>query len=324
MRRLPYIYARCMNHFISFRDVEDKEALLEQALSFARDPWQSEDAGRHKTLGMLFFNPSLRTRLSTQQAAYQLGMKVIGLNADQGWKMEFEEGVVMNADRAEHVKEAAAVMSQMVDLIAIRSFPGLTDRDKDYREEVMTGFCKYSRVPILNLESSTLHPLQSFADIMTMEQHRSQDRKNTKVVLTWAPHIRALPQAVANSFSQWTLGYGYDLVITHPEGYELDEAFTPGARIEYDQDKAMEGADFVYAKNWSAYRDYGKILSQDPSWMITSKKMDLTSQGKFMHCLPTRRNLEIADEVLDGPDSLVLKQARNRIFAAQAVLFGLL
>lgn len=313
-----------MNHFISFKDVEDKQALLLQALSFVDLPWQMESRGNHKTLGMLFFNPSLRTRISTQQAAYQLGMQVISMNADQGWKIEFEDGVVMNADRAEHVREAAGVLSQLVDVIAIRSFPGLVDRDKDYREEVMTQFVKFANVPVINLESSTLHPLQSFADIMTLEQYRHAARPHTKVVLTWAPHIRALPQAVANSFAQWALGYDYDLVITHPEGYALDETFTRGARIEYNQEVAFEGADFVYAKNWSSFQDYGKVLNQDTEWMVTQKKMNLTNNGKFMHCLPTRRNLEISDEVLDGPDSLVLKQAKNRIFAAQAVLNELL
>jgi len=313
-----------MNHFISIQDVEDKQALLHQALSFIESPWQNESRGQRKTLGMLFFNPSLRTRLSTQQAAYQLGMKVISMNADQGWKIEFEDGVIMNADKAEHVREAAAVMSQLVDMIAIRSFPGLVNRDKDYQEEVMTQFVKFATVPIVNLESSTLHPLQSFADIITLEQHRKASRPKTKVVLTWAPHIRALPQAVSNSFAQWALGYEYDLVITHPEGYQLNENFTHGARIEYDQLAAFEGADFIYAKNWSSYEDYGKVLCTDPDWMITKEKMKLTNQGKFMHCLPTRRNLEIADDVLDSPDSLVVKQAKNRIFAAQAVLNELL
>ncbi|MDZ4707679.1 MAG: N-acetylornithine carbamoyltransferase [Saprospiraceae bacterium] len=313
-----------MNHFISLQDVEDKQALLRQALSFIEVPWQNESRGFHKTLGMLFFNPSLRTRLSTQQAAYQLGMKVISMNADQGWKIEFEDGVIMNADKAEHVREAAAVMSQLVDMIAIRSFPGLIDRDKDYREEVMTQFVKFATVPIINLESSTLHPLQSFADIITIEQYRKASPHQTKVVLTWAPHIRALPQAVSNSFAQWALGYEYDLVIAHPEGYRLNESFTRGARIEYDQRVAFEGADFIYAKNWSSYEDYGKVLSADPDWMITKEKMALTNQGKIMHCLPTRRNLEIADEVLDSPNSLVVKQAKNRIFAAQAVLNELL
>jgi len=313
-----------MNHFISIQDVEDKQALLHQALSFIESPWQNESRGQRKTLGMLFFNPSLRTRLSTQQAAYQLGMKVISMNADQGWKIEFEDGVIMNADKAEHVREAAAVMSQLVDMIAIRSFPGLVNRDKDYQEEVMTQFVKFATVPIVNLESSTLHPLQSFADIITLEQHRKASRPKTKVVLTWAPHIRALPQAVSNSFAQWALGYEYDLVITHPEGYQLNENFTHGARIEYDQLAAFEGADFIYAKNWSSYEDYGKVLCTDPDWMITKEKMTLTNQAKFMHCLPIRRNLEIADDVLDSPDSLVVKQAKNRIFAAQAVLNELL
>jgi N-succinyl-L-ornithine transcarbamylase len=313
-----------MKKFISLQDVMDRPALLNRALACISDPYQYETMGRRKTLGMVFFNPSLRTRMSTQQAAYRLGMKVISMNADQGWKIEFEDGAVMNADRAEHVKEAAAVMSQMVDIIAIRSFPGLVDRDKDYQEEVMHQFSKYASVPILNLESSTVHPCQSLADMITLEQHRKKERSKTKVVLTWAPHIRALPQAVANSFTQWTLGYDYDLVITHPEGYELDPQFTQGAQIEYDQNKAFEGADFIYAKNWSSYLDYGKILTQDPSWMVTDKKMKQTAQAYFMHCLPTRRNLEIADDVLDSPYSLVVYQAKNRIPAAQAVLYELL
>jgi N-succinyl-L-ornithine transcarbamylase len=311
-------------NFISLHDVPDKEALLKKALSIKQDPWQFEKTGHRKSIGILFFNPSLRTRISTQQAAYRLGMHVISMNADQGWKIEFEDGAIMNADKAEHVKEAARVMSQMVDIIAIRSFPGLTDRDKDYQEEVMNSFVKYASVPIVNLESSTVHPCQSFADIITMEEHRKRERNNTKVVLTWAPHIRALPQAVANSFAQWAFGYDYDLTITHPEGYELDTNFTEGVKIEYDQDKALANADFVYAKNWSSYQDYGKILSQDPSWLITDKKMSLTNGAYFMHCLPTRRNLEIADDVLDSSYSLVIKQAENRIHAAQAVLHEIL
>lgn len=309
-----------MKQFISLHDVRDKEALLRKALAIKTNPWQFETIGHHKTIGLVFFNPSLRTRMSTQQAAYRLGMQVISMNADQGWKIEFEDGAVMNADRAEHIKEAAAVMSQMVDMLAIRSFPGLTDRDKDYSEEVMQSFAQYATVPIINLESSTVHPCQSFADMITLEEHRKKERKKTKVVLSWAPHIRALPQAVSNSFAQWALGYDYDLTITHPEGYELDTHFTRGATIEHDQDKAFEGADFIYAKNWSSFTDYGKVLSQDASWMITDKKMKLTDHAFFMHCLPTRRNLEIADDVLDSNYSLVIRQAENRIHAAQAVL----
>lgn len=313
-----------MKQFISLHDVRDKEALLQKALAIKKNPWQHESIGHHKTIGLVFFNPSLRTRMSTQQAAYRLGMQVISMNADQGWKIEFEDGAVMNADRAEHIKEAAAVMSQMVDMLAIRSFPGLTDRDKDYSEEVMHSFARYATVPIINLESSTLHPCQSFADMITLEEHRKKERKKTKVVLTWAPHIRALPQAVSNSFAQWALGYDYDLTITHPEGYELDTQFTRGATIEYDQDKAFEGADFIYAKNWSSFIDYGKVLAQDASWMIIDKKMKLTDKAYFMHCLPTRRNLEIADDVLDSNYSLVIRQAENRIHAAQAVLHEIL
>lgn len=313
-----------MKHFISLGDVDDKERFLQSALDIIDHPWNYETVGKHKTIGLIFFNPSLRTRMSTQQAAYRLGMQVISMNADQGWKIEFEDGAIMNLDRAEHVKEAAAVMSQMVDMLAIRSFPTLNDKEADYKEIVMNQFCNYATVPIINLESSTLHPCQSFADVITMEQHRKKARNKTKVVLSWAPHIRALPQAVSNSFAQWVLGYDYDLVITHPPGYELDIKFTQGAKIEYDQDKAFEGADFVYAKNWSSFQDYGKILTEDNTWMITDKKMKLTDRGYFMHCLPTRRNLEIADDVLDSDYSLVLKQAKNRITAAQTVIKELL
>lgn len=313
-----------MKHFISLGDVDDKERFLQSALDIIDHPWNYETVGKHKTIGLIFFNPSLRTRMSTQQAAYRLGMQVISMNADQGWKIEFEDGAIMNLDRAEHVKEAAAVMSQMVDMLAIRSFPTLNDKEADYKEIVMNQFCTYATVPIINLESSTLHPCQSFADVITMEQHRKKARNKTKVVLSWAPHIRALPQAVSNSFAQWVLGYDYDLVITHPPGYELDTKFTQGAKIEYDQDKAFEGADFVYAKNWSSFQDYGKILTEDNTWMITDKKMKLTDSGYFMHCLPTRRNLEIADDVLDSDYSLVLKQAKNRITAAQTVIKELL
>lgn len=313
-----------MKHFISLGDVDDKESFLQSALDIIDHPWNYETVGKHKTIGLIFFNPSLRTRMSTQQAAYRLGMQVISMNADQGWKIEFEDGAIMNLDRAEHVKEAAAVMSQMVDMLAIRSFPTLNDKEADYKEIVMNQFCTYATVPIINLESSTLHPCQSFADVITMEQHRKKARNKTKVVLSWAPHIRALPQAVSNSFAQWVLGYDYDLVITHPPGYELDTKFTQGAKIEYDQDKAFEGADFVYAKNWSSFQDYGKILTEDNTWMITDKKMKLTDSGYFMHCLPTRRNLEIADDVLDSDYSLVLKQAKNRITAAQTVIKELL
>lgn len=313
-----------MKHFISLGDVDDKERFLQSALDIIDHPWNYETVGKHKTIGLIFFNPSLRTRMSTQQAAYRLGMQVISMNADQGWKIEFEDGAIMNLDRAEHVKEAAAVMSQMVDMLAIRSFPTLNDKEADYKEIVMNQFCNYATVPIINLESSTLHPCQSFADVITMEQHRKKARNKTKVVLSWAPHIRALPQAVSNSFAQWVLGYDYDLVITHPPGYELDTKFTQGAKIEYDQDKAFEGADFVYAKNWSSFQDYGKILTEDNTWMITDKKMKLTDSGYFMHCLPTRRNLEIADDVLDSDYSLVLKQAKNRITAAQTVIKELL
>lgn len=314
-----------MRHFLSAKDAGDVNALVKKALEYKVQPLKDKPAGAGKTLGMLFLNPSLRTRISTQLAARNLGMEVIVFNIDkEGWQLELMDGVVMNGNTTEHVKEAAAVLGQYFSILAIRTFPGLTDKKLDYSEHVINQFIKYAGVPVLSLESATLHPLQSLADLITIQETFREKRK-PKVVLTWAPHIKALPQAVPNSFAEWINAWGgSEFVITHPEGYELDEKFSGNAQIEYHQDKALEGADFVYVKNWSSYRDYGKIVSKDASWMITHKKIQPTFNAKVMHCLPVRRNLVIADEVLDGPSSIVIQQAGNRVWAAQAVLSELL
>lgn len=310
-----------MKHFISTHDVASIPALIKSGLEFKANPYQSKELGRNKTIGLLFLNPSLRTRISTQVAAKNLGMETIVFNVDKdGWQLEFGEGVVMNGNTTEHVKEAAAVLGQYVNILGVRSFPSLSDKEKDYSEYVINAFVKYSGVPVVSLESATLHPLQSLADIITITETWKEKRK-PKVVLTWAPHVKALPQAVPNSFAQWVNAWGEsDFVIAHPEGYHLDEKFTKGATITHNQDEALKGADFVYVKNWSSYNDYGKILNSDPSWMITNKKVSLTHSGKIMHCLPVRRNLVIADEVLDGSSSIVVQEAGNRVWAAQAVL----
>ena len=314
-----------MRNFLSVKDTPDINALVTLALEYKAQPFKDRQLGAGKTLGMLFLNPSLRTRVSTQVAARNLGMEVIVFNVDkEGWQLELMDGVVMNGNTTEHVKEAAAVLGQYFSILAVRTFPGLTDKKLDYSEHVISQFVKYAGVPVLSLESATLHPLQSVADLVTIQETFMEMRK-PKVVLTWAPHVKALPQAVPNSFAEWINAWGEsDFVITHPKGYELDSRFAGDARIEYNQDKALEGADFVYVKNWSSYKDYGKILSSDASWMIRSKKTERTNGGKVMHCLPVRRNLVIADEVLDGPSSIVIQQAGNRVWPAQAVLSQLL
>jgi N-succinyl-L-ornithine transcarbamylase len=308
-----------MKHFLSINDVTDLNQLITSGIVSKRNPFGDADLGKNKTIGLLFFNSSLRTRLSTQKAAQNLGLNVIMMNVGQdGWGLEMEEGVIMNGDKAEHVKEAAAVIGRYCDIIGIRSFAGLQDREKDYQEIVFQQFKKYSEVPIVNLESATRHPLQSLADCITIEEFRVKERP--KVVLTWLPHFKALPQAVANSFCEWMNPINVELVITHPEGYDLAPEFVGRGQVIYDQNKALEGADFVYGKNWSSYNQYGQVLSSDPSWMITEAKMSLTDNGKFMHCLPLRRNMKVADEVLDGPRSLVIEQAANREWSAQAAL----
>ena len=311
-----------MKKFTSVHDVKNIDQLIQQALDFKKSPLSHSGFGKGKTLGMVFFNPSLRTRMSTQKAAQNLGMSVISLNVKDGWQLEFDNEVIMNGDKAEHIKEAAAVMSQFVDVLAVRSFPSLTDKEKDYSDFVLEKFIQYSSVPILSLESAIRHPLQSLADLITIKEHQKTARP--KVVLTWAPHPKALPQAVANSFAEWMDFGNIDLTITHPEGYELAPEFSKNANIEYDQNKAFTNADFVYAKNWSAYFDYGKIIIPKENWQITSEKMALTNDGNFMHCLPVRRNVVVADAVLDSPNSLVIQQTNNRTFAAQSVLSNLI
>jgi len=311
-----------MKQFISVNDVPDLPLLLKTALDLKAEPFADKHLGENKMLGLIFFNPSLRTRLSTQKAAVNLGMQVMVMNAGQdGWALETEDGVLMNGNKAEHIKEAAAVMGRYCDILGVRSFPELLDKERDYSEHVIKQFIKYSGVPIISLESGTLHPLQSFADLITITE---SGIKKPKVVLTWAPHIRALPQAVPNSFVQWMGVADVDFTITNPKGYELESSFTKNVKIEYDQEKALENANFIYVKNWSAYNDYGKILTDGKEWMLTEEKLKNAAKSKIMHCLPVRRGLELSDEILDGPRSLVLDQAENRVFAAQAVLKSIL
>lgn len=314
-----------MKKFTSVNDVVNINQLVLEALVEKKFPFANNHLGKNKTLGLIFLNPSLRTRLSTQRAAQNLGMNAIVMNLDkEGWNMETKEGVVMNGLAAEHIKEAAAVIGQYCNIIGVRSFPKFQSRDEDYSEEILNKFLKYSGVPVISLESATLHPFQSLADLITItEIWNSKSRtpnSKPKVVLSWAPHPKILPQAVPNSFSEWILKTNFDFVITHPRGYELADEFTKGAKIIYNQEEAFKGADFIYAKNWSSYREYGKILSQDKEWMITNKKMSQTDNAKFMHCLPVRRNIVVADEVLDGPNSIVIQQAQNRIYSAQVIL----
>lgn len=320
-----------LKNFTSVNDITDIDSILNDALSLKKNPFAFASLGKNKTLGLMFLNPSLRTRLSTQKAAMNLGMNVIVMNVDkEGWALEMQDGVVMNGTTVEHVKEAAAVMGQYCDIIGIRCFPGLKDKNEDYNEVVLNKFLKYCGVPIVSLESATLHPLQSFADLITITEHKKN--KRPKVVLTWAPHVKALPQAVPNSFAEWMckaagstgLTTSVDFVITHPEGYELDKKFTNGATITHNQDEALKNADFIYVKNWSCYTDYGKISCMDTNWMITNKKLAITNNAKVMHCLPVRRGIELSHEILDGPNSLVIQQAANRVYSAQAVLKNIL
>ncbi|QIL75661.1 N-acetylornithine carbamoyltransferase [Hymenobacter sp. HDW8] len=313
-----------MKNFTSFADAGDYKALLQQALEIKANPYGYQHIGKNKTVGLIFFNPSLRTRLSSIKAAYNLGAQAWVLNAGaDSWTLEMADGAVMNGGTQEHIKEAIAVMSQYCDVLGVRTFPTLKDREADYSEEVFNKILKYATVPVISLESATLHPLQSFADLITVAEHKQKER--VKVVLTWAPHVRALPQCVPNSFADWFSEIDWvDFVITHPEGYELAPQFTKGARIEYDQKKALEGADFVQAKNWSSYLDYGQVISNDPSWMITPEHLAGTHDAKFLHCLPVRRNVEVSDAVLDSPNSLVIQEAGNRVFSMQTVLHEIL
>lgn len=310
-----------MKKFTCVDDIGPLDKALAEAALIKKDRFAFQNLGRNKTLLMIFFNSSLRTRLSTQKAAMNLGMNVIVLDVNQGaWKLETERGVIMDGDKAEHLLEAIPVMGCYCDIIGVRSFAGLKDKREDYEERIINQFVKYSGRPVFSMEAATGHPLQSFADLITIEEYKTKERP--KVVMTWAPHPKALPQAVPNSFAQWMVAAGYDLVITHPHGYELAPEFTRGATIEYDQRKALEGADFVYAKNWSAYADpnYGKVLSTDRSWTVDADKMGLTDNAFFMHCLPVRRNMIVTDEVIESDRSIVIPEAANREISAQAVL----
>lgn len=310
-----------MKHFTCAADIGPWRDAVKEALDIKADRFAFSSLGRNRTLLMIFFNSSLRTRLSTQKAAMNLGMNVMVLDVNQGaWKLETERGVVMDGDKAEHLLEAIPVMGCYCDVIGVRSFASLSDRDADYAETVLGQFIRYSGKPVVSMEAATRHPLQSFADLITIEEYKRTERP--KVVLTWAPHPKALPQAVPNSFCEWMNMTDYDFVITHPHGYELAPEFTAGARIEYDQDKALEGADFVYAKNWSAFAgdNYGKVLSTDPSWTISKEKMALTDDAFFMHCLPVRRNMIVTDDVIESPRSIVIPEAANREISAQTVL----
>ncbi|MFI3328675.1 MAG: N-acetylornithine carbamoyltransferase [Rikenellaceae bacterium] len=310
-----------MKNFTTVADIGDLKAAVKEALEVKKDRFAYQDLGRNKTLLMIFFNSSLRTRLSTQKAAMNLGMNVMVLDVNQGaWKLETERGVVMDGDKPEHLLEAIPVMGSYCDVIGVRSFAQFESKADDYSEVVIEQFIKYSGRPVFSMEGAIRHPLQSFADLITIEEHKTKERP--KVVLTWAPHPRSLPQAVANSFAEWMVAADYEVVITHPKGYELDEQFTKGATIEYDQDKAFEGADFIYAKNWSAYTDpnYGKILSEDRSWTVDERKMALTNDAFFMHCLPVRRNMIVTDGVIESDKSLVIPEAANREISAQVVM----
>ena len=312
-----------MKHFLSAQDVDHWPEWYQAAQALKQQPLAQPHLGQQRAMCLIFFNPSLRTRLSTQRAALNLGLDTVVFDVQQGgWQLEMQDGTIMNGNKAEHVREAAAVVGQYYDVIGIRAFAQLQDREEDYQEQVIQQFVRYANTPIINLESSARHPLQSFTDLITIEEHKQQEKP--KVVVTWAPHPRALPQAVVNSFLEWTRLTDYKVVLTHPEGYSLADNFTKGITVMHQQDEALEGADFVYAKNWSSYESYGKVLRTDDEWMVTAEKMRLTQQAYFMHCLPVRRNVVVADAVLDSPQSLVVPQAANRVVAAQVVLQKLL
>ncbi|MEJ5994013.1 acetylornithine carbamoyltransferase [Pedobacter sp. Du54] len=322
-----------MKIFTSVHDVPSIKQFVNDALALKASPYAFQHLGKNKTLGLVFMNPSLRTRLSTQKAALNLGMNVMVMNLDkEGWALETQDGVVMNGATVEHIREAAAVMGQYCDILGLRSFPKLNNREEDYSEDFFTKFVKYCAIPVISLESATRHPLQSFADIITI--HETWDslkvgaNAKPKVVLAWAPHVKALPQAVPNSFAEWMCKAQaegmIDFTIAQPEGYELAEDFTPGAKIEYNLESALKGADYVYVKNWSSYKEYGKVLTYPDGWMMNNEKLKITNNAKVMHCLPVRRDLELSSEILDGPNSLVIQEAGNRLWSAQAVLKAML
>ncbi len=311
-----------MDNFYSAQDVSDLKQLLQKANGYKVHPHKDKSLGEGKLLVLLFFNPSLRTKLSTQKAAMNLGMQVISMDMKDSWAWEFEDGVTMSADKAEHVKEAARVISGYADIIAIRSFPSLTDKALDYQDRVVQNFIKYSAAPVINLESAIRHPLQACADLMTIKNHIT--KPDPKIVLSWAPHPKALPQAVSNSFLTWMKAADYKVTITHPRGYDLDPAFTDGHDVEYDQKTALTDADIVYVKNWSPLSNYGVAVNTDPAWMITKQKLDITNKAKLMHCLPVRRNVVISDDAIDSPHSVIYDLAENRLHTAQAVISTIL
>ena len=313
--------SKSMKTLINVSDIGPLDAALAEARKIKKDRFAFQHLGKNRTLLMLFFNSSLRTRLSTQKAAMNLGMNVMVLDVNQGaWKLETERGVIMDGDKAEHLLEAIPVMASYCDIIGVRSFASLTDKKADYEEKILNEIIRYSGRPVFSMESATVHPLQAFADVITIEEYKTKFKP--KVVLTWAPHPRCLPQAVPNSFAQWTVAAGYDVTVVQPEGYELDPKFTEGAKIMYDQREAFKGADFIYAKNWSAYADpnYGKILSTDRSWTVDAGHMALTDNARFMHCLPVRRNMIVTDDVIESERSIVIPEAANREISAETVL----
>lgn len=308
-----------MQHYININDLDSLQKTVQEAIELKKNQLKYKTLGEGKTICLLFFNNSLRTRLSTQKAAQNLGLNTIVMNfGGEGWELEFEDGAIMNQNKSEHIREAAKVIAQYCDIVAIRAFASLTDKEKDKAEIVLNSFKKYAGIPVVNMESAIGHPMQALADAITMEEFKTAHKP--KVVLSWAPHPKALPQAVANSFVEMMQLQDADFVITHPKGYELDPEITKNSVIEYDQDKAFENADFVYVKNWSNFNDYGKVVNKDEKWMITADKMKLTNNGKFMHCLPVRRNVIVADEVIDSENSVVIQQANNRTYSAQIVL----
>ena len=328
-----------MKNFVSVHDVlspsfggvgEAIDNLVQKGLAYKANPFVDKTLGINKRIGCLFLNPSMRTRLSIQIAAQNLGMESIIFNVgNEGWALEFEEEAIMSGHTVEHVKDAAPIFGKYFDILAIRTFPSLKNREDDYSELYINQFIKYAGIPVVSLESATLHPLQSLTDIITIQEALLNSALGNggkpKIVLSWAPHVKPLPQCVANSFSQWINAWGQaEFVITHPEDYELDEQFTKGATITHNQEEALKNADFVYVKNWSTYHDYGKIYTNNPKWMLNNKRLELTNNAKVMHCLPVRRNIELSDEILDGPNSIVTQQAGNRVWAAQAVLSTLL
>ncbi|UXD68776.1 acetylornithine carbamoyltransferase [Sphingobacterium faecium] len=312
-----------MKKFFSVKDVANVSDVVKEALELKANPNELESLGKYKTLGLVFLNPSLRTRLSTQKAAMNLGMNVMVMNMDKdGWALETQDGVVMNGATVEHIREAAAVMGEYCDILGLRSFPKLKDREEDYSEDLFNKFIQYCGVPVISLESATRHPLQSLTDIITITEYKKTEKP--KVVLAWAPHVKALPQAVPNSFSEWMCQAQseglVDFTIVHPDGYQLSEEFTNGAKVSNNLNDSLQGADFVYVKNWSSYEEYGQVYPVKENWLIDNEKLALTNDAKIMHCLPVRRDLELSSEVLDGPNSLVIKEASNRVWAAQVVL----